>query len=901
MYTEKAVFSELLELESVKNFMEKAAPGMLESPAMEYMRGMSVEQLCANLPGKKRAMFALLLDVANGKEVDFQASDPQNERPEIEGDGAFPYDIDDVDGNMYMLDHQFSGCLVVRFSKQMDESVYGRVTYDGRALPKGVMKAIAVAGDIQMLGIPVRDILKEYDRDYTIEVSGFCDLYGNEMLPQTVEIHTMPKKMPDPKYKGHDEIALQAAEEGIVLLKNSGEILPLEPQCRIDLWRSGQFRIGAVGAGRINPRYSIALDRAVEEYSSFVVTESAEIVLFVVSRPSGENYDNNAAKGEFYLSDEETEALEDFRRQGKKVVALINSGYPMDLRWTREELVKAVLWCGFPGMLGGKAVVEILDGRVNPSGKLPDTWSLDYKDIPASANFYQPDTAEGALGAGSRLYVDTWYEEDLYVGYRYFETFSQEVMYPFGFGLSYTEFEFLPLLEEKGKVSVRVTNTGRQAGKEVVQIYVQLPDGKLEQPSKLLAGFGKTKLLQPGESQTLMFSVTQDELKSYDEETASWIMEAGDYRFYAGNSIKNLRAFGKIHLSDTQVIRQTENLMRLPEQMETLSKKNRNFPTGRKSGIRAGADRLKVTSDRKHYPAASSEPASLVSQMTVEELARLSVCASHGWGMHEKGEAGRIYRLDKYDIPPYTVADGNNGVNIHKPNIGMPCSNTVCATWNPEIAYEAGRIIAEEAKENGIQMILAPAMNIHRNPLNGRHPEYFSEDPYLAGIMAGNQSKGLEEHGVSSCFKHAVANNSEASRKRNHSFVTERALREIYLRVFEVAMSVHQPDSMMTGYNAVNGCYAAEDEELIQGIFRREFGFKGFVMTDWESYETIHIPSAIQAGNCWITPGSQDRTYVEPIVEGVKNGIIDEARLRENVNYILQIVWKRTEGQEDSI
>lgn len=899
MYTEKTIFSEILELASVKKIMEKAAPGILGSPAMEYMKGMSIEQLCANLPEKKRALFAMLLDVANGKEVDFPVSDPRKERPEIEGDGVFEYDIDDVDGSMYMLDHQFSGCLVVRFSKQMDESVYGMVTYGGKPLPKGVLKAIAVAGNIQMFGIPVRNILKEYDSEYCLEISGFRDVDGNEMKAQQITIHTMPKTMEDPRYKEHDEAAMRAAEEGIVLLKNAEKILPLEPDSRISMWGSEQFRTGAVGAGKINPRYRVALNRAIEEESSFRVTQSAEIVLFVVSRPSGENYDNNAVKGEFYLSEEETEALENYRRQGKKVIALINSGYPMDLRWTREDSVKAVLWCGFPGMFGGKAVIEILDGRINPSGKLPDTWSLDYKDIPASANFYQPDTVEEALGAGSRLFVDTWYEEDLYIGYRYFETFRQDVMYPFGFGLSYTEFELCPVLKENEKVSVRVTNIGRYAGKEVVQIYAQLPEGKLEQPLKRLVGFGKTRLLQPGESQNITLVITQEELKSYDEETASWIMECGDYYFYAGDSVKNLKKIGMKHLTDTQIIRKTENLMRLPEQMETLSQKNRRFPVGRKSGIRKDADRLELVSGRKHYPAVSPDPDSLASQMTVEELARLSVCASHGWGMHEKGEAGRIYRLDKYNIPSYTVADGNNGVNIHKPNIGMPCSNTVCATWNPEIAYEAGKVIAEEAKENGIQMILAPAMNIHRNPLNGRHPEYFSEDPYLAGIMAGNQSKGLEEQGISSCIKHAVANNSEASRKRNHSFVTERALREIYLRVFEVAMSVHQPDAMMTGYNAVNGCYAAEDEEMIQGIFRKEFGFKGFVMTDWESYETIHIPSAIQAGNCWITPGSQDNTYVDPIIDGVKNGTIDETRLRENVNYMLQVILKRTGGKGD--
>ena len=245
-------------------------------------------------------------------------------------------------------------------------------------------------------------------------------------------------------------------------------------------------------------------------------------------------------------------------------------------------------------------------------------------------------------------------------------------------------------------------------------------------------------------------------------------------------------------------------------------------------------------------------------------------------------------------MPYFAVADGNNGVNINKLNIGMPCSNIVCATFNTNLAYEVGRVIAEEAKENNIQMILAPAMNIHRNPLNGRHPEYFSEDPYLAGIMPGHQSKGLEDNGVSSCTKHAVANNCESARKRNHSIMTERALREIYLKVFEVAISVHKPDSMMTAYNAVNGVYTAEDEEMIQGVFRSEFGFDGFVMTDWNSYHTADVVSAIQAGNCWITPGSTDNTYVTPIINGVKEGKIDIERLRSNVRYMLRIVQKRT-------
>lgn len=344
MYTEKATFSELLELESVQNFMEEAAPGMIGSPAMEYMKGMTVEQLLLNMPEKKRGMFCMLLDVANGKKVEFEATDPRTEFPEIETDGKFPYDIDDVDGSMYMLDHKFSGCLVVRFSKQMDESVYGKVVYEGEELPKGTLKEIATAGNIQMLGIPVRSVLKEYDKDYSFKVEGFRDTDGNEMQPQIITVHTLPKKVPDPAYEEHDSVALQAAEEGIVLLKNEDKILPLKKDDEIMLWGAEQFRIGAVGAGRINPRYSISVKWAVEEYSDFTMSESAKTVLFVISRPSGENYDNNAVKGEFYLSDEEEETLLKLKKEGRQVIAVINSGYPMDMRWTLDEAVKAVVW-----------------------------------------------------------------------------------------------------------------------------------------------------------------------------------------------------------------------------------------------------------------------------------------------------------------------------------------------------------------------------------------------------------------------------------------------------------------------------------------------------------------------------------------------------------------------------
>ena len=239
-------------------------------------------------------------------------------------------------------------------------------------------------------------------------------------------------------------------------------------------------------------------------------------------------------------------------------------------------------------------------------------------------------------------------------------------------------------------------------------------------------------------------------------------------------------------------------------------------------------------------------------------------------------------------MPDFPVSDGNSGVNLRVPNIGMPSGVTLCATFNKELMEQVGRVIGEEAKALGMPLILAPGMNLHRNPLNGRQPEYFSEDPYLAGMMGGHYCKGMESAGVGSCIKHLIGNNCESTRKRNQSIIGERALRELYLKPFEIAMGEHMPASVMTAYNAVNGCPTAADEELIQGFLREENGFDGFVMTDWGTYDTAGVAEMVQAGNCWITPGSLDDTYTGQIVEGVKEGRITLERLEENAAWIIR-------------
>lgn len=921
-YSMSSTLKELLESPGVPPFLEKYAPGFSDNPAIAYVMDMPMERLVGGMPDQAN-LFKALVDAANGEEVTYVPQDPKKIAPRLSGGATgggtseeVPYDVDDVDGKMYMLDHRFSGCIVLRFSKEMREDVYGSVTYEGKELKRGVIAQVDVAGGMQMFGVYVRDVCTDYDKTYTLHVEGFEDTDGNKMEPTDVVVHTLPKPEVDPAYEAHDAVALEAAREGIVLLKNEGNVLPLAPNLEVEVVGAGDFRVGAVGAGKINPRYSMGLKRALEERSGFVVKEGARAGIFVISRASGENYDNNALKGEYYLTDEEEAQLKSMTERCEKVVVVVNSGYPIDMRWVEKYQVPAVIWCGFPGMLGGQALVEILDGRVNPSGKLADTWSLDYFDIPSSANFYRAAEGEQALSADCGLFVDTFYEEDIYVGYRYFETFEKPVAFAFGHGLSYTTFSIEAELVSDGTgagsaepgvsggdgvfamVRAKVKNTGGRAGKEVVQVYARIPDGKLEQPAKRLVGFAKTKELASGETQELEIVITEKSMASFDTERASWIIEAGTYAFFVGNAVD---VCGECNVEEERVLLVSENLMKLPVEMELLSKKNPGFPKGLKSGLKREYTCLTPKAERKHYPETewnmaeadeerANEAARLAATLSVRELARLSVCASHGWGMHETGEAGRIYRLEGRDLPRYAVADGNNGVNINKPNIGMPCSNTVCSTWNANLAFEVGRVIGEEAKENDIRMILAPAMNIHRNPLNGRHPEYFSEDPLLGGIMAGNQCKGLHAAGVDSSMKHTVANNAESSRKRNHSFISERALREIYLKIFEYAIGVQEPTSIMTGYNACNGCFTAEDEEMIQGIFHKEFGFDGYVMTDWNSYDTADVASAVRAGNCWMTPGTTDDTYVQPIIDGVESGYIEESRLRKNVCRILEAI-----------
>ena len=869
---------------------------------------------------------------------DFFAQLPRGkeDKPLLFGMGELVYDFHDIDGLYFMLDRRLSGCMILMWAKPMNPDVKGTVTLNGRDIQQYVLTSMVQMGYMWILGVPLRGLVAEYGKEYTLHVEGFADTDGNIMDLQDFTVKGINKVEPQPMYAKHEAVALQTATEGIVLLENKCQLLPLAKGTTINLFGKGiyQFRNGAVGAGKITPRDSVDLKEAIRDSKEFALNEElvdfyscdadkippaellqgakekSDTAVMLITRAAGENMDSSSAKGEYYLSDAEDALMKILSEEFAHLMVILNVGYPIDVSFVERNDVDALLYTGFSGMLGGPAIVNILSGKENPSGKLTDTWAKDYFDIPSSRNFYDC-VDKPRLDADCTDFVDTCYEEDIYVGYRYFTTFHKKPAYPFGYGLSYTDFviEAEDLQYTKNNVSliVHVKNMGERAGKEVVQIYVQKPDGVLEKPKRELIFFEKSCLLQPGETQSIQVDIPNRHLTSYSEEKAAYILEPGTYQIFVGNSM-DASYCGEFQIQREEIIKQVANRMQPQQKIRTMSKweKGAEFPEGKYSGIQEGKGSFEPYAKRSSYPAVfetekPEEPVTFADvrknsklaerftvQLSLEELARISIGASAGWGMEGVGEAGRVYQIEGYDLPEFPVSDGNSGVNLRVSNIGMPSGATIASTFNKALSEQVGRVIGEEARELGMPMILAPALNIHRNPLNGRQPEYFSEDPYQAGMMAGYYAKGLESAGVASCMKHMLANNCESSRKRNQSIISERALREIYFKAFELAMEVQMPATVMTGYNACNGCPTAADEDLIQGLLREENGFDGFVMTDWTSYDTVDVAAMIDAGNCWITPGSLDDTYTSQIVNGVKEGRIRLKRLQENVAFIIK-------------
>ena len=565
-----------------------------------------------------------------------------------------------------------------------------------------------------------------------------------------------------------------------------------------------------------------------------------DTAVVVIGRTCGESLDVKLEKGAYYLSDDEVELLDSVTAKFSKVVVLLNIGNIIDLAWTEKYPLAAIVAVWNGGMESGTGAADILTGRVNPCGKLADTVAREYADYPSAVDF------------GDEKVVN--YREDIFVGYRYFSTFKPEaVLYPFGFGLSYTEFKTELISFENLTARVRVTNVGSAAGREVVQLYCRAPQGKLGKAALSLCAFAKTSLLAAGESCELTLATDEYTLASYDDggKTAfpyAFVLEQGDYELLFGTSSVSLESAGVFSVSETKLVKQLEqscapvlSLDRLTADGSYESAPMRAFDLKQRIIDRLPAE-IPFTGDKgftlDDVKQGKVSLEDFIAQLTDEELEALT--RGEGGMNSPLGAAGNagafggvIPSLREKGIAPLITTDGPSGIRLQANCLLTPCAAALACTWDTALIEELMGCIGAELIERGSNMLLGPGVNIHRNPLCGRNFEYYSEDPYLSGKLGAAAIRGIQSRGASACPKHFCCNNQELMRNMADSRISERALREIYLRPFEICISEGEPLAIMTSYNPLNGVWNHYNYDLVTTVLRSQLGFKGCVITDW--------------------------------------------------------------------
>lgn len=690
---------------------------------------------------------------------------------------------------------------------------------------------------------------------------------------------------------GMPEALRTAAAQGAVLLEN--KVLPLKLGTRVSLFGRVQcnyFFTGYGSGGDVNAPYSVNLLQGLrgcsrlsvnevlaKEYeawcSSHPIEDSAwgkwprhyeemplsvsqisaargrsDQAVIVLGRSSGEDRENVLEPGSFLLTEQERTLLRQVTSIFPSAVLVLNIGAVMDLSFLRDFPFGAVLLVWQGGMESGNAVADLLCGKQTPSGRLTDTIAASYADYPSADHFGDPAANE--------------YFEDIYVGYRYFETFAKDrVLYPFGYGLSYTTFRKEVVSGNgQGQTVIRITNTGRRAGREAALLYVSKPCGKLGNPLRELVAFGKTRILQPEESQELTLQVADAQLASFDGSGVTghkdaWVMEPGTYEFYLGGDVRSAQSIGSFVLERTRLVQQLREAAAPQKSFPILAAAMEDGAYQRKTvqatprTRRLREDILKqlpkerlITGDRGHklkdVQAGKVSLELFVAQLNLRELEALTR-GDHIMGspLGASGNAG-VYggvteSLRAKGIPPITTTDGPSGIRLYASCSLLPIGTLLGCSFDQSMVEALMGQVGQEMVSRRSDVLLGPGMNIHRNPLCGRNFEYFSEDPCLTGKMAAAVVRGLQRAGVSACPKHFACNNQEARRNANNSIVSQRALREIYLRGFELCVKEASPKNLMTSYNKINGVWAHYHYELVTEVLRRQWGYQGNVMTDW--------------------------------------------------------------------
>ncbi|MEY8390586.1 glycoside hydrolase family 3 C-terminal domain-containing protein [Lachnospiraceae bacterium 45-W7] len=791
-----------------------------------------------------------------------------------------------------------------------------------------------------------------------------------------------PDKEESAREKKNAQLSRKAATQGMVLLENNGNVLPISTTTdkNIALFGPGAERPikGGTGSGDVNQRYVVSVTKGLEN-AGFTITsktflerweaayqkgledfgdanimsgsyvhpdelitenelaeaaKDAKTAVYVLSRRSGEGADRSKGAGDYLLSETEEKNLTAIGAKFDKVIVVLNVGGVIDTKFFSEiKGLDAMLLMSNAGMESGNALADVLTGAVTPSGKLTDTWAKDYSDYPSAETFAGND--------GNTKQED--YTDGIYVGYRYFDSFNKTPAYEFGYGKSYTTFDVTTTSvtadAKQVKVVANVKNTGNCSGKEVVQVYFSAPDGAIEKPYQELAGYAKTDELKPGESQELTITYATTEMSSYNESTSAYVMEKGDYIIRVGNSSRNTKAAAVISLDKDKITEQLSTQLGSDKKITEISRKGQTaYQSPTEAADLAAAVKLSLSADaittqnnaskldnetvtayvqegsdyktselldgyeEKIETVAKKESTledvvnkkatmqEFVAQLSQEELAKLcnGIGMASFFGSVEPivgaqsdtvdGAAGETTSdLEKYKVPAIVLADGpagirinqeytsypteqdavsqTNGTKMYQFCTAWPIGTLLAQSWDVDLIEEVGKAIGEELVEMGVTLLLAPGMNIHRNPLCGRNFEYYSEDPLLTGTIAAAETFGVQSNpGVGVTLKHFAVNNQESDRNSENNTVTERTLREIYLKGFEIAVKSAQPMAIMTSYNKINSEWAMNSYDLITDIAREEWGFQGLVMTDWMCAGDDTV--AMHAGNDLIMPGN---------------------------------------------
>ncbi|MBR5513959.1 MAG: glycoside hydrolase family 3 protein [Ruminococcus sp.] len=762
------------------------------------------------------------------------------------------------------------------------------------------------------------------------------------------------------------ETAAETVAEGIVMLKNNNSALPLKKdevisvfgRIQLHYYKSGTGSGGMVNVSRVvgitdglieadvklneelleiyrkwdseNP-YDLGEGWGAEPWSQKEMPLSDEIVknaaakgntaVVIIGRTAGEEQEVTLDEGSYFLTELEKDMLKKVREGFEKVVVLLNVGSLIDIEYIESLDVDALLYVWQGGMVGGTGTADVLTGKVSPSGKLPDTIAYSIEDYPSHPYF-------GDLNSNR-------YVEDIYVGYRYFDTFAPEkVRYPFGFGLSYTTFEIVA--EKAGTIfkgdeygvryEVTVANTGNYSGKEVVMLYVEKPQGKLGQPKRILCGYEKTKTLAPNESQTLVVEAWLGDIASYDDSGATgnkncWVIENGDYSFSVENAEK---IYGHtITIEKTTVVEKCRQALAPVEQFDRMK------PLCTEKGIKIGFEPVPLSEVDEPARRMAQLPEEIpytgdkgikltdvykdkntldefVAQLSDEELS----CIIRGEGMGSPrvtaGTAsafgGVADCLTKYGIPAVCCADGPSGMRLDcgTKAFSLPNGTMIASTFNKELAERLFELVGLEMAVNKVECLLGPGMNIHRHPLNGRNFEYFSEDPYLTGTLAAAELRGLHKSGVTGTIKHFCGNNQETNRHFVETVASERALREIYLKGFEIAVKQGNADSIMTTYGKLNGIWTAGNFDLNTVILRDEWGFEGVSMTDWwanisrrggEPNKKDFAAMAIAQNDLYMVCAEGGKNN-DNTLESLASGDLNRSEIQRNAKNILSFVLK---------